>query len=81
LRVIERSPVSSSTQHGIDLAEPFHDIPTKVGAHAGGVPFRLAQQVLQAIGRVVASVLGLAASSLGYCGPAENTRDRTRSRM
>ena len=45
-------------QHGIHLAEPLHDIPAQVVTHAVGIPFRLPQQVLQAVRRVVTGVLG-----------------------
>ena len=44
-------------EHGIDRAEPVHDIPAQVVPHSIGIPFRLPQKVLQAVWRVVTGML------------------------
>jgi hypothetical protein len=45
-------------QHAVGLTEPSDEIPAQIVTHTIGVPFRLTQQVLQAIRRAMAGVLG-----------------------
>jgi hypothetical protein len=62
-------------QHGIHCAEPLHDIPAQVITDAVGVPRGLAQQVLQAIRRVMAGVFSQRPAVL-HRQPRHQPRDR-----
>jgi hypothetical protein len=62
-------------QHSIDLAEPLDDVPAQVVTDAIGVPFRLPQKVLQAIRRVVTSVLSQRPAAPEQLEPVPSTTD------